>query len=89
MDRFENQKILRNVVKLEQWLVLDDEFLELSLQRKMFSREILDDIMGTYSPSLDYCIKLCRRGPQAFTQFIDILIETKQNDIVVLFLTTT
>ena len=89
MARFENQKILRNLVKLEKWLVLDDDFLELSLQRKIFSGERLNDIMGTDSPSLDYFMKLCRRGPQAFTQFIDILIETKQNDIVVLFLTTT
>ena len=37
--------------------------------------------MKNNSPSLDYCLKLLRRGPYTFTQFINILIETKQNDI--------
>jgi hypothetical protein len=39
-------------------------------------------------PSLDYCMKLLRRGPKAFTQFIDILITTRQNGIVYLLLNT-
>jgi hypothetical protein len=82
MDRFENQKILRNQVRSGQWLVVDDDFLELSLERKILSREMLNDIlgnvMGTDLPSLDHCMKLCRRDPQALTQFIDILIETKR-----------
>jgi hypothetical protein len=89
MARFENQKILRNLVKLEKCLVLDDDFLELSLQRTIFSREMLNHIMETDSLSLDYCMKLCLRGPLAFTHFIDILIETRQNDTLVLLLTTT
>ena len=63
-------------------LILDDDFLELSIQRKIFSRGMLVDIMKSDSPSLDYCMKLLRRGPNAFTQFIDILITTRQNDIV-------
>ena len=45
--------------------------------------------MATDSQSLEYCMRLRRRGPKAFTRFIDILIDTKQNDIVVLLLTTT
>ena len=89
MNRFENQKILRNVVKLEKCLILGDDILELSLPRRIFSREMLNDIMGTDSPFLDYCMKLCHRRLCAFTQFIDILIETKENDIVVLLLSTT
>jgi hypothetical protein len=89
MAIFENQKILRNLVKLENCLILDDNFLELSLQQKIFSREMLNDIMGTDSPSLDYCMKLCRRCPAAFTQSIDILIQTKQNYIMFLLLSTT
>ena len=89
MIGFEKQKILRNLVKLEKCLVLDDDFLELSLQRKIFSLEMLNSIMGTDSPSLDYCMKLMHCESNAFTQFIDILIETKQNDIVILLLTTT
>jgi hypothetical protein len=44
--------------------------------------------MKTDSPSLDYCMKPLRRGPNTFTQFIDILIETKQNDIIDLLLNT-
>jgi len=34
-------------------------------------------------------MKLLRRGPDAFTQFIDILLETKQNDTVDLLLSIT
>ena len=34
-------------------------------------------------------MKLLRRGPDVFTQFIDILIETQQNVIVDLLLNTT
>ena len=74
MIGFEKQKILRNLVKLENCLVLDDDFLELSLQRKIFSLEMLNSIIGTDSPSLDYCMKLMRCESNAFTQFIDILI---------------
>jgi hypothetical protein len=76
-------------VNLEKCLILDDDILDLFLQRKIFSQRMLNDIMRNDSPSLDYCMKLLRRGPDAFTQFIDILIETKQDDIVVLILTTT
>ena len=45
--------------------------------------------MRNNSPSLDYYMKLLRPGPDAFTQFIDILKETRQNDIVVWLLITT
>lgn len=82
MDRFEKERIMGNLVLMEKHLILDDDFLELSIQRKIFSRGMLVDIMKTDSPSLDYCMKLLHRGPNAFTQFIDILITTRQNDIV-------
>ena len=82
MDRFEKDRIMRNLVLMEKRLILDDDFLELSIQRKIFSRGMLVDIMKTDSPSLDYCMKLLRRDSNAFTQFIDILITTQQNDIV-------
>jgi hypothetical protein len=72
MDRFEKEKIRGNIVFMEKRLVLDDDFLELSVQRKIFSQGIHVDIMKTDSPPLDYCIKLLRRGPKEFKQFIDI-----------------
>ena len=50
---------------------------------------MLNDMMIYDSPSLDYCKKLLRRGKDTFTQFIDILIETKQNHIRILLLTNT
>ena len=34
--------------------------------------------MRNGSPFVEYCMELLRRGSDAFTQFIDILIETKQ-----------
>ena len=77
-----------NLVFMEKRLILDDDFLELSIQRKIFSQGMLVDIIKTDSPSLDYCMKLLRCGQKAFTQFIDILITTRQNDIVDLLLNT-
>ena len=46
---------------------------------------MIDVIMKNESPSLDYCLKITCCGPKAFSQFIDTLIETKQNDFVHLF----
>ena len=37
--------------------------------------------MRNGSASLDYCLKLLRRGSDKFTQFIHILIEIKYNVI--------
>ena len=51
---------------------------------------MLNDIIRNDSPfSLDYCMKLLRCEPVAFTQFIDSLIERKQNYIVDLLFKTT
>ena len=82
MTGFNKQNILRNLVKLKKCLVLDDDFLELYLQRKIFSHRLLNDILRNESPSYDYCMKLLCCDPNAFIQFIDILIETKQNKIL-------
>jgi hypothetical protein len=60
---------------MEKHLILDDDFLELSLQRKIFPQGTLDNIMGNDSPPLEYCMKVLRHDSNAFTQFIDILIE--------------
>ena len=50
---------------------------------------MLDGIIRNGSPSMGYCMIILRCSPDAATQFIDILIETKQNDNVVVLLTTT
>ena len=86
MDGFEKEKIIQNLLFMVECLILDDDFLELPLQRRLFSKRILVDLMQNDSPSLDYCMKLLRRGPNTFTQIIDIAIGTKQNGIVDLLL---
>jgi len=55
----------------------------------IFSHRILNDMMKDDLLSLDYCMKLLLLEPDAFTQFIDVLIKTKQNDIVDLLLKNT
>ena len=50
---------------------------------------MLNDIMKDESPTLIYCMILISRDFDAFTQFIDILIETKRNIIMGLILNTT
>ena len=82
MIGFDKKKIIRNLVTLEKCLIIDDDVLELSLQRKISSQGMLNDTIKNDFPSLGYCMKLFRHGSDAFTQFIDILIETKPNDIV-------
>ena len=89
MAGFEKPNIIENLVPLEKCLIVDDDFKELFLQREIFSQRMLNDIRENVSPPLDYCMKLLRHCPDAFTQFIDILIKTKQNDIVDLLLSAT
>ena len=89
MNVFEKETIMRNLVTLEKCLNLNDQFKKLSVQRRSFSQRMVDDIMKRDSPALDYCMRLLYRGPSGFTQFIDILIETKQNSIVDLLLNIT
>ena len=45
MDGFMKPKIMRNLVILEKCLNLNDQFKQLSLQYKIFSQRINDDIM--------------------------------------------
>ena len=59
-------------------MILDDDFQELFLKRKIFSHRMLNGIMKNNSPSLDYPMKLLPRGTYEFTQCIGILNETKQ-----------
>jgi hypothetical protein len=82
------ERIRSNLVLMEKRLILDDDFLELSLQRRIFSRGMLVDIMKTDSPPLDYCVKLLKCDSSAYSQFIDILIGTKQNLISDILLKT-
>ena len=49
---------------------------------------MLDDNMEDESLGLNYCMILMSCSPNAFTQFISILIETKQKDILDLLLNT-
>ena len=74
MSGSENKRIIRNRVTLEKYFIIDDDFLELSLQRKIFSQRMLNDIMRSESPSLNYCMKLFSRGQDAFARFINILV---------------
>ena len=56
---------------------------------KIFYQRKLDHIMKYESLSFQYSIKLICCGSNAFAQFTDILIGTKQNDIVDLLSNTT
>ena len=83
MNKFEKERIRSNLVFMEKHLILDDDFLELSLKRRIFSCQgTLDNIMRSDSPPLDYCMKHLKCDSNAYSQFIDILIGTKQNHIV-------
>ena len=63
-------------------------FLRAISPKENICSRIIDDIMEHDSPSLDYYLRFLRRRLDAFTQFIDILIATKQNDIVDFLLNT-
>jgi hypothetical protein len=69
MNKFEKERVRSNLVIMEKHLILDDDFLELSLQRKIFSQETLHNIMKTDSPAMDYCMKFLRRDSNAFTVY--------------------
>jgi len=79
---------MQNLVALGKRFILSDHFQEFSVQRKIFSRRRLDDIIKNDSPSLEYFMRVSPRGPNVFTQFTDIQTERKQDDIVDLLLNT-
>ena len=82
MDGIIYHEIMQNLVTSEKYLNLNDQLKKLSVQKKIFFQRKLDNIMKDEYPALNYCMKLMGRGPNAFIQFIDIPIETKQNIIV-------
>ena len=67
MAGFEKQKITQNLVNP------NDHSKELSVQMKIFSQRMLDDIMKNDPPYLNYCLRLKCSGQIAFTQFIHVL----------------
>ena len=81
-------KMMRNLVILEKCLNLNDHFQKPSVQKKIFPQRMLDDTVKDEPPTLNLCMMLMSRSPNALIQFIDILIETKQNVIVDLLLNT-
>ena len=50
---------------------------------------MLHIIIENGAPTVDYCMRLLRCGPNELTQFIDVLIETRQNYIIYMFFNTT
>ena len=65
MIGFENQNYMKSS---EKCLILEDYFLELSLQRKIkiFSQRMLNNIMRYDSLPFDYFMELLRRGSCTF-----------------------
>ena len=53
MNKFEKERIRSNLVIMEKHLIMNEDFLELSLERKIFSQGTLDNIMGNDSSPLD------------------------------------
>ena len=49
-------------------------FNELSLDRKIFTQRMINFIIKKNFSSLDYCMKLFCRCPDALTQFTDVLM---------------
>ena len=68
MNKVEGQKIIRNLVTLEKYLILHDHFQRLSVQKRISTKRVIDLIMKNDSQSLDYCLRLMCRGPKAFSQ---------------------
>ena len=66
-------------------IILNDYFQRFSLQKRIFTHRMIDNIVKNGSPPLDISLRLMCHGRKAFNQFIDTLIETKQNDIAHLF----
>ena len=72
---------------MNELFILDYYFIVISSNENIFSKNAYG-MLRNESPSLDFYMKLLRRDTDAFAKFIDILIETIQNDIVTVLLTT-
>jgi len=83
MEGFMKHKIIWNLVILEKC------FQKLSVQKKLLFQRMLDDVLKDECKTLNYYMMLMDLRRSAFTQIIDILLETKQNIIVYLLLKIT
>ena len=50
--------------------ILNDDFQELSLQRKKYSQRMLNNALRMDYSSLNFCMKLIRRGPEALLSLL-------------------
>ena len=57
-------------------------------KEKIFAQRMRDNVMTAEFLTWNYYMMLMSRDPNAFTQLIDIIIETKRNIIVNLLLNT-
>nr|CAH0100029.1 unnamed protein product [Daphnia galeata] len=83
MEQNDQNTILRSLVDLTKLLDLNDTFLSLLQQKfRVFSSEMIEDILKNDNPQLEFCFMLVKRGPNAFKNFVGALQETNQSDVL-------
>ena len=58
MNKVDKQNIIGNLDTLEKWLILDDNFQKLSVQKTIFAKRMMNIMMKDESPSLECCPRL-------------------------------
>ena len=80
MNKVDRQKIKENLVTLEKWLILKDDFQRMSVQKTIFTQRLIDDTMKNESPGLAYCLRLVCRFPNALVNLLRNY--SKQNKMI-------
>lgn len=91
MDPTDSEIIIRSLPALQKNLDLNPHFLRLlcSTPYKIFSEQMIADIMRSDTPALNLCLKLTKRGPDAYNNFLNALREAKQDNVIIPILNQT
>ena len=60
MNKVDRQNITGNLDTLEKWLILDDNYQKLSVQKTIFTKRMVDIVIKNESPSLEYCRRIIK-----------------------------
>lgn len=83
MEQCDQDTILRSLVDLTKLLDLNPRFLSLLQQKyKVFSQQMVEDILKNETPALELCFMLVKRGPNAYNNFVGALRETNQFEVL-------
>jgi len=82
MDKKDIDTINGSLPSITRSLEMTQQFLYLLKNYRVFSDEMIRDILRNENPKLELCFMLIRRGPLAYEQFVNALMATNQTNVI-------